>query len=344
MIRGPVLPHVRETLWTLVAGRLESVEHGLALAVEGVDCSGGQFGLVDGLARDAMGAPVLVLVAVDGDALLPARALAACEFLERVGDSLATAVPEANLCPGAQGRVIVVGASAGSGALELLRRLAFPSLHVCRLESFRIGNSERFAVRWLAMGDRTQVAKPQSPSDHVAEFQAPAARRGEWAAVQTLCERIDPSIRIDGDRYARRITWHGRLLGEVLSMDGGLVTLDCEGVERALDSARDVRAFGDLLLRRHAQLMGIGTFGAQSPVPPPPRRSSSGASRGVRPTRGESLRETMASSRLSPEEFTALGGPTAVSSAESEGANVADDVARIVAAQEGAWSPKRQHD
>ena len=128
------------------------------MVVEGLDCSGGQLGLVDGLARDAMGAPVLVLLAVEGDALLSARVLSACEFLTRIGDSLVAAVPEANFCCGIGGRVLLVGTDSAATSLESLRRLPLAAFHVCRLEPFRLAGTERFAVRWLP-----QEGTPSSP-------------------------------------------------------------------------------------------------------------------------------------------------------------------------------------
>ena len=105
MIRGPVLPQSREALWALVVGRLEVIERGLTLVGEGFDCSDGQLGLVDALARDAAGAPVLLVLAIEGDALLLARTIAAADFLHRAGESLGAALPEAAFCSGAQGRV-----------------------------------------------------------------------------------------------------------------------------------------------------------------------------------------------------------------------------------------------
>ena len=83
MIRGPVLPQGRERLWALVAQRLAVIETGLELVSETLDCSGDRHGAIEGLCRDASGAPVLVALAVDGDAMLLPRILAAAEFLDR---------------------------------------------------------------------------------------------------------------------------------------------------------------------------------------------------------------------------------------------------------------------
>ena len=64
MIRGPVLPTKRDSLWSLVSTRLDRLESGLTLALESFECGDAALGSVEGLARDAMGGPVLVMLAV----------------------------------------------------------------------------------------------------------------------------------------------------------------------------------------------------------------------------------------------------------------------------------------
>lgn len=339
MIRGPVLPQMREGLWRLVANHLDVLETGLALVLEDLDCSGGQLGAVDGLGRDASGAPVLLLLAVDGDPLLPARALAAVEFLDRVGDALSTAIPEAGLAVGARGRVLVITSGNGPAVGSLLRHLPAGAIEVCRLEPFRVAGSERFAVRWLAAGANVAptAAVPGAPVDFVVA----EAARSAWSSIARVCERLDVGVRLDGDRYRRRITWHGRLLGEVTSRDGGLFGSIQEGAVRPLATAADVREFNDQLVRRFASFSGMAGGGAE-PVPGGRSREEGavggGTGRGAtKGTLSESLRATLASARLSPEEYSALGGPARLAGGGAEVAGVADDVARIVAAQEGSW-------
>lgn len=336
MIRGPVLPQAREALWALVAGRLDCIERGLLLVAEGVDCSGGQFGLVEGLARDANGGPVLVLVAVDGDPLLPARALTACEFLARVGDAIGPAVEEGSFCAGRSGRVLVIGGAAGEASLELLRRLAFPGLQLCRLEAFRVDGRERFAARWLGTGSAHRTA----PADDAVEFEVPAAGQRTWNGIQHICRRVDPTVHIDGGRFARRITWRGRLLGEVITSEGALRGVDHDGRQRSLDSDRDVRAFGDSLLRRYAQVAGIGLASTAAGALPHGRSILRDAS----PTRGETLRETLHACRVSTEESTALGASTGEKVADIDSESAADYVARMVATQDRARVPKKPGD
>ena len=176
MIRGPVLPQGRERLWALVAQRLAVIETGLELVSETLDCSGDRHGAIEGLCRDASGAPVLVALAVDGDAMLLPRILAAAEFLDRVGVGFAAAVPEGTFCPDARPRLLVVGTEASTDAMRTLLRVGLPELEACRLEPFRLAGSERFAVRWLdarpvrasiADGDCEGVDSPEADDDIV---------------------------------------------------------------------------------------------------------------------------------------------------------------------------------
>jgi hypothetical protein len=341
-----------------MAGRLDSIERGLTLVLEGVDCSGGQFGLVEGLARDAMGAAVLVLVAVDGDGLLTARTHAACEFLARIGGSLPQAVPEANLVAGAHNRVLVLGTDAGAGSLDLLCRLPLPGLEVCRLESFRIAGSERLAVRWLdADGGNRSAA---TPAARAPDFEVPNRCRLAWDELRQLCERIDPGVAFDGDRFSRRATWQGRLLGRIEIDAGELCGFDVHGERHAMRGSAEVRRFVDRLLRRYSYLAGLESAcdgerrapaaGADEVAADP---SPAAGNKGSRTGRGGNLRSTL-STRLSDEEYSALGAPTseaagsAAGSSDALGAegaephNVADDIARIVSAKSGPWHAQRR--
>ena len=38
MIRGPVLPKMRDSLWELVSARLDQIESGLTLVLESLEC------------------------------------------------------------------------------------------------------------------------------------------------------------------------------------------------------------------------------------------------------------------------------------------------------------------
>ncbi len=342
VIRGPVLPHVRESLWSLVSGRLGQIETGLTLVLESLDCSDGQLGLVDGLARDAMGGPVLVLLGVEGDSLLPARALAAGQFLHRVGDALARAVPEASFCPGVAGRVLLVGTEASANLLEQVRRLPVCGLQVCSLEPFRIAGSERFAVRWLSPPGAPAEAAPtasasvtSAPTASGPGFVVSSSRSEPWALLQSICERIDPAVQLHGDRYARRITWNGHSLGEVRTVGATLVASSATGVVLDLRDGRDVRRFGDQLLRAYVRHAGLDLSSPGASASPRPRADASSGARNAATRHaarsgrslsphGESLRTSLAAARLSPEEYSAFDDPAAVAGSDVEDSVVAE--------------------
>lgn len=331
------MPQVRERLWAIVAPRLQVVEHGLELIDETFDCSNGQLGPVDCLARDALGAPVLVLLAVEGDMLLTARALGAIEFLDRVGNALAAAIPEARLVPGARGRVLVIGTEASTALLHGLRRVNSSRLQTCMLEPFRLGGEERFAVRWMSA-----QAAAEDPSQTAAaseEFAVPEGHKACWSALQRICERLDPEVLVEGERFARRITWRGHRLGEVVVRAEGLIGSAPGAEDVVLAEARDVRGFADRLLRGYLAVRepGAGSPGAAAIVREGHSSPSSAKRAEARAASQGSIRSTLAAARLSPEEYSALGGPDEGPAAVSAGA--ADDVARIVAAQESPWPP-----
>ncbi len=331
------MPQARDALWSLVAGRLGQIERGLSLVLEGFDCSGGQLGLIEGLARDAASVPVLVLLAADGDALLVPRLLSAADFLGRVGGGLADAVPEAQFAHGVSGRLLVVGTDASQSALAQLQRLPLAGVTLCRLEPFRIAGSERFAVRYLGEA----AASPEGAAD-VPAFAVSDEVEAVWRQCRESCLRIDAGVRIDGDRHWRRISWRGRQLGEVRQVDGGLRAA-AEGFDRVLFGPTDVRAFVDHLLRSQIAFAGLVRTGGGSALD-----GGEGATRSASvPHRiarrgGESLRATVAAAALSTEEYSALGGPALAAGGEPGGAATADDLARIVAAQESPWLPPRR--
>ena len=354
MIRGPVLPKMRDSLWELVSARLDQIESGLTLVLESLECGDPALGVVDGLARDAMGGPVLVMLAVDGDTLLPARALAADRFLQRVGAALAQAVPEANFGQGLPGRLLVIGTESSAAVLDQVCALPLQDLQVCTLEPFRVAGAERFAVRWVSGAGAGGVVVP-GPGSQVAveaaeqlvEFVVPPARAALWEDLRKLCDHIDPAVVVHGDRFSRRITWNGYLLGEVRSSDGALIARAATGLVLALHDVRDVRQFCDQLLRAFSQRAGLeldrrGSGADKQDNQPERRPADAGAARltATRHAAGgrrdaadrepkaepqpESLRSSLSASRLSPEEHSALGEPV-TSTGSRAGGSVANE-------------------
>lgn len=347
MIRGPVFPQMRDSLWNLVSSRLDSIESGLNLVMESLDCSDGELGPVEGLARDATGGAVLVMLAVDGDALLSARALSAGRFLERVGDALAQAIPEANFCPGVPGRILLIGSDASASAIADVCALPITGLHACTLEPFRIAGRERFAVRWMSTPvvaaasaeEPTEQAEAAAPSAPMPpDFVVPPARAGLWEAALSVCERIDPAVIVYGDRYSRTISWNGNVLGDVRTVGGALVATAATGVVRELRDLRDVRRFGDQLLRAFvdsAQLdissgrnaeeqSNSGRNGASAANNGHSAAARHAAGDRMETPNGETLRSSLAESKLTPEEYSALGEPASVAGPIT-GASLAKD-------------------
>ena len=352
------MPQSRDALWSFVSGRLHAIQPGLTLVFDGFDCADGELGAIEGLARDADGAPVLVLLARDGDPLLAQRALAAAAFLERVGDGLALAIPEGGFRGGLTGRALVVAVAGAAAAVRPLVRQASASLQVCALEPFRVAGKERFAVRWLHDGARATATAPNAAepittelgaaapiaaastaaASTVAELGAAAPAAGPtpahvqalWSRLEELCLRIDQGIRIDAADDRRRITWNGQTLAEVRADADALRGTLPDGSECALSAPADVGAFSNRLLRGYSRLAGL-VFA---------KRSAAGGDEDAAALRApatrtglDGLRAAAAAARLTPEEHSALGAPTSAVGDAAERAAMASDLARIAAAQ-----------
>jgi hypothetical protein len=348
------MPQSRDALWSFVSGRLHAIQPGLTLVFDGFDCADGELGAIEGLARDADGAPVLVLLARDGDPLLAQRALAAAAFLERVGDGLALAIPEGGFRGGLTGRALVVAVAGAAAAVRPLVRQASASLQVCALEPFRVAGKERFAVRWLHDGARATATAPNAAERIAAEAGAaestaaevgaaaaaataapaagptPAHVQALWSRLEELCLRIDQGIRIDAADDRRRITWNGQTLAEVRADADALRGTLPDGSECALSAPADVGAFSNRLLRGYSRLAGL-VFA---------KRSAAGGDEDAAALRApatrtglDGLRAAAAAARLTPEEHSALGAPTSAVGDAAERAAMASDLARIAAAQ-----------
>jgi hypothetical protein len=253
---------------------------------------------------------------------------------------LVEAVPEAQLAVGARGRVLAIGTDASHAAIEALRRMPVAGLQVCRLEPFRVAGSERFAVRHLVVGAAAAVTKEPEP---VLDLDLPGELAGLWSSCRDLCARIDPAVRLVGDRYSRRILWRSALLGEVCYASAGLQARVGDGVATPLQVANDVRHFVDQLLRRYARVAGLHREEPNNTVCASPEATRSApTNRMVHRGGGEGLRAAVAAAKLSSEEYSALGGPALAAGGDADGAAAADDVVKIVAAQEGPWPPTRR--
>jgi hypothetical protein len=294
MICGPPQAGGREGLLHLLRNRAGTIEHGLRLLQEDLDCGAG----VDGICRDALGRAVLVLLA-DGDAGLPACVLQAHAFWTRNAQALERALPELGIAF-APFRILVLGHMFDRLMLEALDRLRVPELSVCELEPFRIGGQDHVAVRMLLGGS----VSPELDNS------ADPALRARWSELLSLLARLDPAVRVVGDRYARRAALRGRNLCEFWCADGQLVGVVPGTAPRPLRGPSELRAFGDAVLRRYLEL-GAGSqmemnAGAAARGPAATER---GPGPELRSRTLESLRQSLQATRLTHEEYSALDGP-----------------------------------
>jgi hypothetical protein len=294
MIQGPVLPLSRTGLWRLVRERPELLERGLRLCVEDLELGTAGLGVVDGLLRDAGGAPVLVLATDDRDGTLVARVLAAHEFWHRNLGSMARALPEANLRDSAPCRLLVLGSGIAPSTLAALERQRLDGLEIVEIEAFHVGEQERLCVR------RHRPTGGCPPFDAGIDDTA----RALLTALAELLPRLDPRIQVAGDRFARWASHEGRQLCEFWFADQRVHAALSGEPPRELRSSADVRTFVDQVARRHLATIAVAG-GAPRAAASEPGAEPPPAGRGARGI--ESLRASLAHARLTREEWTALG-------------------------------------
>lgn len=292
MIRGPVLPLVREGLWRIVQQHPEWFEHGLKLVVEGLDLGSDGLGRVDGLMRDARGGPVLVFTTDPNDSALPARIVAAHGFWARNAAGMSRALPEAALRCGQRCRLLVIGTGLSTAVDEALRRLQLAELEVVEVDRFQVGGQDRLVLR--PVHGQPGGSGPPPIDATVAEQE-----RAVFAAFDAFVQKIDPKIRVDGDRFSRRASLEGRALGECWFADDRVLGLVTGQPPQPLESDDDLRALVDRIARRYLAILAgpAGKPAVPAPAAVPPRAGGLA-----------SLRASVhAAARLSDEEFHALG-------------------------------------
>ena len=127
MLPQPTAWHDPDALRAWARDALHGLEHGLRAVADGLDCGGGAGEL---LARDALGAPVVVVVACAADRTVAARVAAAHEFLARNPAVCARLLPEGGFDPRLAPRILVLTAGLPAHGLDALRRLAIDDLEV----------------------------------------------------------------------------------------------------------------------------------------------------------------------------------------------------------------------
>ena len=306
MIRGPVLPLQRDGLWRLIRQRSGLFERGFRVIAEQIELGTAGLPPVDGLLRDAGGSPVLVFATDDRDTSLTARVLAAHAFWLRNAEGMARALPEADLRDGAECRLLVIGVALRSETIASLQRLQIAGLEVLEVDTFRMGGQERVVVR--AHGDAAKKPAGRDLDESVC-----AAGRSVFESFEHFARRLDAKIRIEGDRFSRRASFEGRLLGDLWFAEGAVHALVSGGAQRRIDTDADLRTVCDLIARRYLQVHGPATETvADAPAADEvaEERLDTDMSPTAFPANGlEAVRACLSTSRLTREEREALLDP-----------------------------------
>lgn len=295
MIRGPVLTLSRDGLWRLVRQRTGLLERGLRVVAEQLELGAGDVAPVDGLARDATGAGVLLFVADEREASLPARVLAAHAFWQRNHKGLARALPEADLRDASRVRLVVVGARLADDTAQALRRLQLAELEIAEVDVFRVAGQDRVVVHW-ALGNGSSGA---------LDVAVPARERDLLAAFDQFVNRLDPAIRVEGDRFSRRASFDGHVLGECWYEASAVHVAANGGAPQRIDRLADLRQVVDSLARRYLQLQGVHGDDGSGRAAKDAEADDEHASDGL-----EAVRASLRAARISREEREALEPPT----------------------------------
>lgn len=303
---------VRDGLWQLVRQRPELFERGARVVAEHLELGTGELGRVDGLLRDVAGGAILVFATDERDLALPARVFAANAFWQRNSSGLPRALPEAELGEPVRCRLLVVGGRLSPGVVQALEQLRLDHLEVVEVEPFQVGGEERLAIRTMGRRDRAQGGGPGEVPGELLDAAIDAREREVFAEVATLLGRLDPRIRIDGDRFSRRASMHGRILCEYWYDQERVVGVVPGTPPRPLQGSVDVRSFGDRVARRYLSLRGAANGTAAPAAARGPSAGQGAAEAGPGAGRGfDLLRASVTASRLSHEECSALGDPGA---------------------------------
>jgi hypothetical protein len=232
--------------------------------------------------------------------------LAAHAFWLRNAEGMARALPEADLRDGAECRLLVIGVALRSETIASLQRLQIAGLEVLEVDTFRMGGQERVVVR--AHGDAAKKPAGRDLDESVC-----AAGRSVFESFEHFARRLDAKIRIEGDRFSRRASFEGRLLGDLWFAEGAVHALVSGGAQRRIDTDADLRTVCDLIARRYLQVHGPATETvAEAPAAEAVAEESldTDMSPTAFPANGlEAVRACLSTSRLTREEREALLDP-----------------------------------
>lgn len=292
MIAGPILPRTADGLWEAVRHDPGRLERGLRIVRKELVLEGGL--AVDALAADAVGAPVLMFLAlIDRDRDLPGRIAEARDWFARNAAVLAPILEGAGLRTDLPPRVFVVGFELSAGCIDRLRREARPEDGVFRIEGLYIDGVRHVgAVRILG--------ESGGGSGNAALCAPPGGAIGARARrFSDLLQRLDPDLVVDGDRYSR--TW--RLDGTTvlrLERDARSLCATVPGLEvREILGDEDVVEVFDVAMRRYLAVLD-GTAEPESVPALEPARPA-----GAAPARAGLARAT-GNTEVTADEFEAF--------------------------------------
>ncbi|MEM7202353.1 MAG: hypothetical protein AAF628_18930 [Planctomycetota bacterium] len=248
MISGPQLPRTRAGLLELLAHHLGEMERGLEVVALGLEldpsCT------VDVLAKDAAGGPVLAFaVDQDSEAELPSTVLATRAWLATGRAALARACPAEGLDWERDPRLVALALDLQCGTLQVLAELPKGAVEVYRVLPFRVGGQVVVSIQSLLGEGAMQAENTLRVPTGVTNPEA----RSLGSRYLDLVGRLDPEIRVEGDRYFRVLRYGGQTLAELGLRDGHLqvkVPAD-EGVaEMELQTRQDCTVAVDRTARR----------------------------------------------------------------------------------------------
>ena len=260
MISGPTVPHPRLLVADLLRSqggidRLGGVDHhflesGLVFIEEDIEFGEGL--RVDFLARDAAGAPVLILAVEDADAARIPLALLDLDhwfrknaFLLRQGLGLVESAPP-GLRWDLQHRIFLVTHGLRASHLERLEGLASLPLQVFELSFLALRGKRQWYARLLpAWQTRVHGHLPPVPTGLVDAHQADLVHH-----FLNRLGALSSGLEIHGDRYHRLILFEGRPCAELLCTDrDARLRIEGRDEERILLAVSDVEAALDQVLR-----------------------------------------------------------------------------------------------
>lgn len=273
MIAGPILPRTTESLRRLAFEQSERLETGLQVLRREVELDGA--GTLDALVLDASGRIGLVFLSDFERDGLASEILRVASWWSRNARLLLRSVPELVEGIGEEPRLLVYAFEYTAQGLEDLRRLELPGLElpgleVQRIEAARIEQEICVGVVPVNLRSSPSIDSPLAmvPAAGVDEAGASAFELpGEFATGHELLlgeftdrlRRLDPDLRVVGDRFLRRYLTSGRDLFTLRrARDGVLVEVPDDGAAKSAefllgDSADGRRAF-DQVLRRYCRM------------------------------------------------------------------------------------------